>query len=221
MRLSKFASPILSVIFLFSAPFLAKSQEGDGNANTSPAPELIKQKKSKFKELYTINGLSLSGYKNIAPVLGGIEYNNVRSGIYPGQTEFELTPVEKEQLEHAFGGLFVRELMNWDRFPLVENPVLDSIYLKINLSSVVSFVPSPRARRENEVNKIMSANLNVELFDLRTGHVIMKAEDRVTIKDSNGMRFNEYIWSLEEVQNQFSKWGANLKAELRRFDKKT
>jgi hypothetical protein len=181
--------------------------------------QLIKQKKSKFKELYTAQGLSLRRYKNIVPASDGIKFKDIRSGIYPGQTEFELAPEEKEQLERAFGGLFVRELMNWDRFPLVETPEPDSIYLKVSMSDVLSFVPPPHARRNNEIKKILSGNLNIELFDLSSGQVVMKVEDRVLIKDLYGVKYEDFIWSLEAVQKQFSRWGASLKSELQRFDK--
>lgn len=194
-------------------------QENGASPEPPPQPELIKHKESKFKELYTIKDLSLKRFKNIVPALSGLDYKNVRSGNYPGQTEFKLSTKEKELLERSFGGLFVNELKDWKRFPLVAEPELESIYLKVGLSSIISFVPPPRTRRENPANKILSGALHMELFDLTTGHMIMKIEDRFVIRDLQGMRYDEFIWSIEAVQSQFSSFGANLKTELERFDK--
>jgi len=87
------------------------------------------------------------------------------------------------------------------------------------MSDVLSFVPPPHARRNNEIKKILSGTLNIELFDLSSGHVIMKAEERVLIKDLYGVKYEDFIWSHEAVQKQFSRWGAALRAELQRFDK--
>ncbi len=204
---------------LFLLPFVAISDAVNGQENRAspeppPQPELIKH-----KELYTIKDLSLKRFKNIVPALSGLEYKNVRSGTYPGQTEFKLSTKEKELLERSFGGLFVNELKDWKRFPLVAEPELESIYLKVGLSSIISFVPPPRTRRENPANKILSGALHMELFDLTTGHMIMKIEDRFVIRDLQGMRYDEFIWSIEAVQSQFSRFGADLKTELERFDK--
>lgn len=219
MKLPKLVRPILSSALLLWIPLTATSQEAESDAKATPAPQLVRQEESEFDKLYTVEGLSLKSYKNIVPASGGIEYKNVRRGSYAGQTEFALHPKEKEQLDRVFGGLFVKELMNWDRFPLVEAPEPDSIYLKVKLTNVVSYVPPPRIRMENRITEIISGSLLVELYELRNGHMIMKVEDTVLIKDIDGMRREEFIWTLESVQKQFSDWGASLKTELQRFDK--
>lgn len=209
----------LGYLMFASMPPALVGQEQSSAPEERPAPELVDQGRSKFKELLAIEGLSLKKYKNIVPVSAGISFKDVRPGIYPGQTEYELSPQEREQLERAFGGLFVRELMNWERFPLVEKPEPESIYMKVSMSDVVSYVPPPDVRQQHEINRILSGTLGIELFDSQTGHMIMKIADPFLIRELQGIRHNEFLWSIDSTQSRFKRWGADTKALLKKYDK--
>ncbi len=213
---------LLPALLVMHAPdtYAAKPYIETGPDAEKSFDGLYRVKRSRMGAAWVRDGLNLSRYHKLLVRGAGIAYQptdwsgNATSARLRGETDFPITPENREKLAAALREEVMEELAKGKRYELAEEPGDDVLLLTVGLIDVVSHVPDERPGRSDiYLQSVGEATLVLELRDSVTGAILARAGDRRAASSPYFQRSNS-VTTTAEVKRLGSSWGRLLRDRL-------
>ncbi len=215
------ASLAITLILTGAAVQAAKPKVETGPKAEVTHDGLYRVDHTKLARVWVKPDLDLSKYNKIILHDAGIKYRDVKpeSAMLAearGDTQFAITPKEREKLAKEVYAVFHKELAKSKRYTITDTPGPDVLRIDGMLIDVVSFVPPDSVgMRTLLLRSIGEATLVLELSDSVTSEALARAADRQS-GDQGGMGVRLQMRSDEwgEVKRVLHEWALILRKGL-------
>ena len=179
------------------------------------------------RKVYVRPGFDINGYPKLLYVGAGVSYQPAKPGrsfskplasTSNADTQFAISPENRERLEAIVSIEFKRELVQVKGFDIVSEPGPGTLSLEIRLLDVVSRVPPSKGLGEIYLSEVGEATLLLELRDAQANQTLIRTVQRRKAGNPGGL--NEFSvpansasnWA--EVKRLAASWARQMRAGL-------
>ena len=178
-------------------------------------------KSTRVDHAWARKDLDLSRYNQFWLQGAGIHYRPVKASAGSryaasrGETEFPISPQNRQRLQEEFRNAVLDELGKSDRIELVSGPAPNVLIVRGALLDVVSHVPPEQTGRGGVyIDSVGEATMVIELADSESNTTLVRALDRRAAQQQGRMTESNSVSNLAEVRRLARNWARLIRSRL-------